>query len=108
MQLSPTYLFRRNQIKGWKRIINLIIIQEKRAINSILYCLPTDIRSDYKTIWQEYILNKTDIAHFVHEIYKFEMMLQAKQYVKQGYSYKSLVEFFNSTDKYLSIDESNL
>jgi 5'-deoxynucleotidase len=82
------------------------LLQEKRAMNSILYCLPANIRSGYKTIWQEYILNKTDIAHFVHKIDKFEMMLQAKQYVKQGYSYNSLVEFFNSSDKYLSIDGS--
>ena len=81
------------------------LIQEKRAINSILYCLPADIRSDYKTIWQEYISNKTDIARFVHRIDKLEMMLQAKLYTKQGYSHKLLAQFFNSADKYLSINK---
>jgi putative hydrolases of HD superfamily len=83
------------------------LLQEKKAINSILYCLPTDIRTDYKKIWQEYVSNKTDIACFVHQIDKIEMMLQAEQYVKQGYSYKSLAQFFNSTVKYLGIDEHN-
>jgi hypothetical protein len=33
------------------------------------------------------------------------MMLQAKQYVKQGYSHKLLAQFLNSADKYLNIDE---
>jgi 5'-deoxynucleotidase len=81
------------------------LLQEKKAINSILYCLPTDIRSDYKKIWQEYISNKTEIARFVHRIDKLEMMLQAKLYAKQGYSHKLLAQFFNSADKYLSINK---
>jgi putative hydrolase of HD superfamily len=81
------------------------LLQEKKAMNLILYCLPADIRSDYKKIWQEYNSNKTDVARFVHRVDKLEMMLQAKQYTKQGYPYTLLDQFLNSANKYLHIDE---
>lgn len=79
-------------------------LQEKKAMKSILYCLPLDVRSDYEKIWQEYFLNKTDVARFVHRMDKLEMLLQAKQYTEQGYSPRLLGQFFNSANKSLNID----
>jgi putative hydrolases of HD superfamily len=73
--------------------------QEKKAMNSILCCLPSNIRSNYKKIWQEYILNKTPVARFVHRIDKIDMVLQARLYAKQGYSRKLLSRFSNSVEK---------
>jgi putative hydrolases of HD superfamily len=70
--------------------------QERKAINSILCRLPLNIRSNYIKIWQEYILNKTQVARFVHRIDKIEMVLQARRYAKQGYSRKLLAHFYNS------------
>jgi putative hydrolase of HD superfamily len=83
------------------------LLKEKKAMSSILRCLPLSIRSNYKKIWQEYILNKTDVARFVHRIDKVEMVLQARQYVKQGYSNKSLDQFFSSAYKSLNVDKSD-
>ncbi len=70
--------------------------QERKAINLILCRLPLNIRSNYAKIWQEYILNKTHVARFVHRIDKMEMILQARRYAKQGYSRKLLADFYNS------------
>ena len=38
--------------------------------------------------------NKTDVARFVHRIDKLEMILQARQYAKEGYSHKLLAQVF--------------
>ena len=39
--------------------------EETNAIETILQSIPPCIRSDYKGIWLEYLLNKTDIARLV-------------------------------------------
>ena len=75
--------------------------QEKKAMNSILCGLPSNIRSDYTKIWEEYILNKTHVARFVHRTDKIDMILQARLYAKQGYSLDLLSRFYNSADKSL-------
>src|SRR5215213_10731591 len=36
-------------------------LKERKAINSILYCIPSDLRRNYKKIWNEYLQNKTDV-----------------------------------------------
>ena len=68
-------------------------------MNYILYCIPSNVRRNYKKIWHEYLQNKTDVAQLVHRIDKFEMLLQANQYVKEGYSNKLLAQFFNSVNR---------
>jgi putative hydrolases of HD superfamily len=73
--------------------------QEKKAMNSILCGLPSNIRSNYTKIWEEYILNKTHVARFVHKTDKIDMILQANLYAKQGYSLNLLSHFYNSADK---------
>ena len=75
--------------------------QEKKAMNSILCRLPSNIRSNYTKIWEEYILNKTHVARFVHRTDKIDMILQARLYAKQGYSLDLLSRFYNSADKSL-------
>ena len=75
--------------------------QEKKAMNLILYSLPLNIRSDYIKIWQEYILNKTYIARFVHKMDKLDLILQARRYAKQGNSHRLLAHFYKSVDKTL-------
>ena len=81
------------------------LLQERNAMNSILCCLPYGIRLNYKKIWQEYILNKTDVARFVHRVDKLEMALQARQYAKEGYSHKLLAQFFNSVGESILFDK---
>jgi putative hydrolase of HD superfamily len=68
--------------------------KERIAINSILHCIPSKVRKKYTKIWKEYLQNKTDVAQFVHRIDKMEMILQARQYAKEGYPNKLLAQFF--------------
>ena len=81
--------------------------QERNAMNSILCCLPYGIRLNYKKIWQEYSLNKTNVARFVHRVDKLEMALQARQYAKEGYSHKLLAQFFNPAGESLLFNKPN-
>ena len=75
--------------------------EEKKAMHSILGLLPSNIRSNYTKIWEEYISNRTDLARFVHRTDKIDMILQAKLYAKQGYSPDLLSHFYDSADKSL-------
>lgn len=75
--------------------------QEKKAMNSILFGLPSNIRSKYTKIWEEYVLNKTHVARFVHRTDKIDMIMQAKLYAKQGYPPNLLSRFYNSADNSL-------
>jgi putative hydrolases of HD superfamily len=68
--------------------------KEKNAINSILYCIPSNVRKKYTKIWKEYLQNKTAVAQLVHRVDKMEMILQARQYAKEGYPNKLLAQFF--------------
>jgi putative hydrolases of HD superfamily len=69
-------------------------IKEKKAINFILNCIPSNVRQNYIKIWDEYLQNKTDVAKLVHRVDKLEMILQAGQYAKEGYPKKLLAQFF--------------
>jgi putative hydrolase of HD superfamily len=75
--------------------------EEKNAIESILRWIPPCLRSDYEGIWLEYLLNKTDIARLVHAVDKLEMVLQARQYVSEGYPEHLLAQFLDFPKKYM-------
>jgi putative hydrolase of HD superfamily len=76
-------------------------LEERKAMNFILCQIPVIMRSNYKKIWQEYQINKTDVAKFVHKVDKLEMALQALQYIKEGYSNRLLIQFFDSARRSL-------
>jgi putative hydrolase of HD superfamily len=76
------------------------MLKEKKAMNYILYCIPSNVRPNYKKIWHEYLQNKTEVAQLVHRIDKFEMLLQANQYSKEGYSNKLLAQFSNTIKRH--------
>ena len=84
------------------------ILKEKKAMNYILYCIPSNIRPNYRKIWHEYLQNKTEIAQLVHRLDKFEMLLQANQYAKEGYSNKLLAQFFNSVKRHADDEKQNI
>jgi putative hydrolases of HD superfamily len=71
-------------------------IDERKAMTSILYQMPVAIRSNYKGIWEEYQLNKTQVAKFVHKLDKLEMAMQATQYINEGHCNKMLFQFLDS------------
>lgn len=71
-------------------------IEERNAMTSILNQMPVAIRSNYRRIWEEYQANKTQVAKFVHKLDKLEMAMQARQYINEGYSNDTLIQFFGS------------
>ena len=58
------------------------IVLEENAMNEILGILPSPVKDDYSTIWNEYQDMISSESKLVHEIDKLEMALQAKIYEK--------------------------
>ena len=69
---------------------------ENNAMEKILSKLPTNLTKEYLKIWNEFQINKTQESEFLHEMDKFEMMLQAKQYISEGHS-KEKAQIFIKT-----------
>ena len=69
--------------------------EENNAIETILQSIPPCIRSDYKGISLEYLLNKTDIARLVHDCGELRWVLQARRYVSEGYPEHLLTQFLD-------------
>jgi putative hydrolases of HD superfamily len=83
-------------------------LEEDKAIDVILNSIPSFLRSDYKEIWDEYLLNKTDISRLVHTVDKIEMALQARKYAGEGCPPHRLVRFFDSHKKYTKDDKHEI
>ena len=60
------------------------IVLEENAMNEILGILPSPVKDDYSTIWNEYQDMISSESKLVHEIDKLEMALQAKIYEKEA------------------------
>ena len=82
------------------------IILENNTIEKILAHLPENLQKQYSHLWNEYQKNDSKEAHFVHQIDKLEMALQAKIYSKQNNSLKDFLAFFDSAEK--EIKDPNL
>lgn len=78
---------------------------ERDAMELILQSIPRSIRLKYKKIWEEYAQNRTQAANFVHNVDKFELALQAKQY-EQDYSKTLLAQFLRSSKKALKLNNA--
>ena len=73
-------------------------IKEDNAMKIILSSFPDKIALLYSNIWKEYCLNQTKEACLVKQLDKVEMFLQAKRYLKNGYSYEFLSQFLQVLD----------
>jgi putative hydrolase of HD superfamily len=82
--------------------------EEYDAMNNILHSLPSDIRSTYKKIWNEFCYNKTCIAQFVHKVDKLEMALQAKEYSKRGIPDDLIAQFLDSAENSIGKGNSDI
>lgn len=69
---------------------------EKRAFRALTNHLPSNIRSLYRKIFDDFIEQKSEEARLVSQIDKLEMALQAKSYEKKGY--KGMEEFYTSAE----------
>lgn len=60
--------------------------KEKNAINDILFKnLPEKLAQSYYDVWLEFDEQKTDLSKLANAIDKFEVLLQASEYEKEGY-----------------------
>jgi len=75
--------------------------EETKAIKTILDKLPPKLRSNYARIWQEYKKGSSKEAALVRQIDKFEMALQARDYLQKGYDYDLLRQFFDSASMHV-------
>lgn len=75
-------------------------MKENKVMKSILFSLPVSVRIDYFGIWKEFLLNGSKEAQLVHKVDKLEMLLQAREYLLQGYPNRYLEQFFKSIEKY--------
>ena len=55
---------------------------ENYAMVEILESLPEQIKTEYESLWNEFLKRDTSEARLVHELDKLEMALQAKIYEK--------------------------
>ena len=70
--------------------------KENKAFEEIVNFLPQLVKSQYQKIWIELQENNSIESNLVHQIDKLEMVLQAKIYLKEGYSQEKLQIFFDS------------
>jgi 5'-deoxynucleotidase YfbR-like HD superfamily hydrolase len=81
-------------------------MKETKAMKSILFSLPVSVRIDYIGIWKEFLLNGSQEAQLVHKVDKLEMLLQAREYLLQGYPIRYLEQFFKSIEKYCNQEDN--
>ncbi|MDH3677893.1 MAG: HD domain-containing protein [Nitrosopumilus sp.] len=72
---------------------------ENKTIKEILTYLPKNLNQQYLNLWNEYQENNSKESHFVHQIDKLEMALQAKIYSEQNNSMQNISSFFDSAKK---------
>ena len=85
--------------------------EESNAMERLLLLLPEELRDRYKELWYEYIGNSSKEADLVHQIDKFEMIIQADVYKDKGYQYDKLKQFYkldSIKDKHLLSILNNL
>lgn len=75
------------------------MLEEDRAMKSILACLPPKARSDYLKLWSEFLAGRSKTARFVHRLDRLEMALQARKYGQSGHDKKLLAQFIQSAKK---------
>ena len=56
---------------------------ETYAMMEILETLPAQIKTQYESLWNEFLIRETPEARLVHELDKLEMALQGKIYEKE-------------------------
>jgi putative hydrolases of HD superfamily len=71
--------------------------REKESINKLLSILPEEIRDKYSNAWNEFLEQKTIESNIAKQIDKLEMVLQALEYMEEGYNKEALSIFFDSS-----------
>jgi putative hydrolase of HD superfamily len=75
--------------------------QQRTAIRDILSLLPSDLKEEYLSIWEEFEDKKTPEAILANDIDKIEMIFQALKYEKEGHAPNKLEPFWTSVENYV-------
>ncbi|MFZ3077933.1 MAG: HD domain-containing protein [Candidatus Aenigmatarchaeota archaeon] len=79
--------------------------KEIEAFDKIMQMLPQSLKEDYIAIWKEFEERKTEEAEIAYQSEKLEMILQALEYMEEGYDKEKLNSFFeNEKDKFTDSD----
>ncbi len=79
--------------------------REEAAIREVFSVLPESLRRQYIAIMDEYRLQKTEEARLVRQVDLVEMVMQALEYEREGYSKTKLGSFWgNVEDKLIDSD----
>ncbi len=73
--------------------------KERDAMHEILFRnLPKEMAQNYYDIWIEFDEHKTELASLAHSIDKFEVLLQAAEYEKDGYEKEKFESFWKYSE----------
>lgn len=79
--------------------------KEKEAFEKIMQMLPQSQREEYAKIWKEFEERKTEEAKIAYQVEKLEMIIQALEYMEEGYDKEKLESFFkNEKEKFIDKD----
>ena len=72
------------------------IIRERNALEKILDNFPQIIRNNYIGIWNEIQCKDSEESKLVNSMDKFEMAIQAIEYIEKGHDKNVLIKFIES------------
>ena len=72
------------------------LVKERIAMERLLKSFPRELRSEYKHLWEEYVRGLTPEADLVKQVDKLELILQAREYEREGYDANLVNEFVKS------------
>ena len=79
--------------------------REKEAVEKIIGMLPESARKKYRDTWDEFEGMKTKEAKIVKQLDRLEMIIQALEYLEEGYKEEVLKEFFDLHTKDFTDDD---
>ena len=72
------------------------LVKERAALARLLKGFSSQLRSEYKDLWEEYVKGSTPEADLVKQVDKLELILQAREYALRGYDADVANEFVES------------
>lgn len=72
------------------------LVKERAALARLLKDFSSQLRSEYKNLWEEYVRGSTPEADLVKQVDKLELILQAREYALKGYDANLVNEFVES------------
>jgi len=79
--------------------IEKVELRQEKAIQDIITLLPESQREELLDLWNDFHKKESAESRIAYDIDKLEMIIQALEYEKKGYSSSSLDTFWNSVQE---------